>query len=143
MSNIFKEKTMYLTRYTPKSFSLLPEEIDALFDFYNFPLGKDTRDDVRITKDEKFVRIHIVALGFNRDELSIEVVQNVLNVRGFISKENNRGYFTRNFDYSWTLTDEHDKTKIESELKNGVLTVTIPFKTPEKKVEEKLRIEIK
>ena len=131
---------MFLKRYDPF------EQLDRLFthDWVSFPTIASVSDNVNITKDKTAAHIQLNAVGFKKDEVEVEVANDILTVRGKLAKEaNGRGYFAKNFEYSWSLSEKHDKSKIESGLEDGILNIMIPFKTPDKKTEDRLRIEIK
>jgi len=86
--------------------------------------------------DEDTYEIEVAVTGFAKDEITVEVDQNQLIVKG--DRENvenaeteylHRGLASRNFVRSWTLA-EHMVVG-EARIKNGVLTVEITREVPE------------
>jgi HSP20 family molecular chaperone IbpA len=100
--------------------------------------------NVSITKTKEAAYIHVNAIGFRKEEVSVKISGNILIVTGKLTIDGNNGraFFSKNFEYSWTL-GEHDLDKIESKLENGILTITVPFKMPKKEEEKKRLIEVK
>jgi HSP20 family protein len=96
------------------------------------------RFEVRETKDALIVKADLP--GVKTEDIDVSVHGNVLSVSGkreqekktddeqFHMVERSFGSFTRSF----TIPDDIDSKKLEAELKEGVLTVTLP-KGPEAK----------
>ena len=69
--------------------------------------------------------------GVAKEALDVRVEQNQLTIRGhachgFPGKAIYREYALVNFFRQFTLSDNVDQRQITAELKNGVLTVTLP-----------------
>ena len=71
--------------------------------------------------------------GVPDDQLTIQLEDNVLNLRGRVSPMPHDGarvlheeYRPGDFARSFILSDEVDRSKITASLKNGVLRVTLP-----------------
>jgi HSP20 family protein len=89
-----------------------------------------------LKKDNNYI-IHIEMPGLHKDEIDISLSGNVLEISGekegvkyqkglggFIRKEFKGPIYSRQFE----LPKNADKTKIEAQMKNGILTLTFPVK---------------
>jgi molecular chaperone IbpA len=86
--------------------------------------------------DEDTYEIQVAVTGFNKDEITVEVDQNQLIVKGdriSVDEEDaeylHRGLASRNFVRSWTLA-EHMVVG-DASIKNGVLTIELAREVPE------------
>jgi molecular chaperone IbpA len=85
--------------------------------------------------DENKYRLTMAVAGFSRDELNIEVKENVLSVRGQKAADReegrylHRGIATRNFERRFQLADHVIVT--EAEMSNGLLHVQLVRELPE------------
>jgi molecular chaperone IbpA len=86
--------------------------------------------------DEDSYEIEIAVTGFERDEITVEIDQNELVVKGQRKDSGedeptyiHRGLATRDFTRSWTLA-EHMEVG-EGKIKNGVLTIELKRVVPE------------
>ncbi|MEO0105473.1 MAG: Hsp20/alpha crystallin family protein, partial [candidate division WOR-3 bacterium] len=87
--------------------------------------------------------------GMEKENLSVTVSENTVTIKGEIKKEKevkekdyylcerSYGSFSRTID----LPTEVDSGKAKANYKNGVLTITLPKKQPEKKLETEIKIE--
>ena len=83
--------------------------------------------------------IEIAVAGFKRSEISIEVEQEILTVRGSSETPNestdrqylHRGLSSRDFNRSWQLA-EHMVVR-GAEMKDGVLIISLEYVIPEEK----------
>ncbi len=120
--------------------SKFPSEINSLFDsFFNDGLGKFERNvfftpraDV-IEKESQF-EVQLALPGLKKEEIKLDINKNILMVSGerkmnsenkddkFHMVENFYGKFSRSF----ALPENIDQTKIEAQLTDGVLNVTLP-----------------
>ncbi len=88
-----------------------------------------------IKHSEHDFEIEIAVAGFNKEDISIEVDQDQLRIRGQRLKEDDstkylyRGLAARDFDRSWTLAD-HIQVG-ESELTDGILRIKLTRIIPE------------
>lgn len=85
---------------------------------------------------DNLYEIAIAVTGFEKDEITVQVEQNELTIKGERKEEENtaieylhRGLALRDFERTFTLA-EHMKV-IKAEIKNGVLSVTIEREIPE------------
>ena len=85
--------------------------------------------------DENNFEIEIAVAGFDKEDISIEVDQDQLIIKGTQSKNDDaskylhRGLAARDFERSWTLA-EHMEVG-EAELTNGILSVKLTRIVPE------------
>lgn len=90
-----------------------------------------------VKHDENSYEIQIAVTGFDKDEVTVEIDQNNLIVKGQRDKEDgdesinyiHRGLATRQFTRTWTLA-EHMEVE-EGTIKNGVLTISLKRVIPE------------
>jgi len=85
---------------------------------------------------ENLYDIAIAVTGFEKDEITVQVEANELNIRGERRQPEDsepeylyRGLALRNFERSFTLA-EHMKVK-KAEIKNGILMIQIIREIPE------------
>jgi molecular chaperone IbpA len=89
--------------------------------------------------DETRYAIEIAVAGFKREEINVEIEQEVLTVRGESETPNestsrqylHRGLSSRSFERSWQLA-EHMIVE-GAEMKDGILTVSLKYVIPEEK----------
>lgn len=90
-------------------------------------------------EDEKAYYLEIDLPGVKKEDINVEVKDNVLRISGerkFKKEEEDKGYkrvesFFGKFERSFTLPADADAEKIEAKAEDGVLTIVIP------KVEQK------
>jgi molecular chaperone IbpA len=90
-----------------------------------------------VKHDENSYEIQVAVTGFDKDEITVEIDQNQLIVKGQKSEGEkadelnyiHRGLATRQFTRTWTLA-EHMEVK-DGTVKNGVLTISLKRIVPE------------
>ena len=88
-----------------------------------------------IKQDENYYQLEIAVTGFTKDEITVEIDQNQLIVKGVRNKDVteaeylHRGLALRDFTRSWTLA-EHMEVD-QGTIKNGVLTIELKRGVPE------------
>jgi molecular chaperone IbpA len=88
-----------------------------------------------LTHDDDHFEIEIAVAGFDREDITIEVDQNQLTIKGQRPKEDDagkylhRGLAARDFERSWTLADY--MIVGDAELTNGILRVKLTRVVPE------------
>lgn len=95
---------------------------------------------VNITEDEKEYHLEFAAPGFKKEEFSIKLEKNVLNVSAGRKEEqaseaktfNRREFVSAPFSRSFTLPKTVNESEIKAEYKNGILFVNIPKKLEDK-----------
>jgi HSP20 family protein len=134
--------------YNPFSeFERLQDEINELFNYNKSPNTQGLFDrtvspaiDVVENKDNFEVVCDLP--GVRRDELDISVTQDVLTIKGEKKdkateegkekKTFKKEIWEGNFQRTLSLPTTVDTSKVEAELKNGVLTISLPKKEEEK-----------
>jgi len=89
---------------------------------------------LNITEDESAIYVEAELPGFKHDQVEINVVGNQLTITGERSEttdEKNTAYhrrerWTGSFERSVVLPTEVDADRVAAELRNGVLTITLP-----------------
>lgn len=109
---------------------------DKLFEdlFDIFPRSREWRPPVDFSEDDESYRLSLELPGVNKEQLEINVENNILTISG--EKKNERQgderrierYYGR-FARSFSVPESVDKEKISAKFENGVLELTIP-KTP-------------
>lgn len=88
--------------------------------------------------------IEIAVAGFNKDEVTVEVDQDQLIVRGEKPEQGNtqeylhRGLAFRNFDRRFTLAEHMEVQKAET--RNGLLIIQVERRVPEALLPRKIEI---
>jgi len=113
---------------------------DTMFNDFENRFGNQLKDNYPpyniVKHDDSTYEIEIAVTGFAKDEVTVEIDQNQLIVKGVRSKDNDvtaeflhRGLAFRDFTRSWTLA-EHMEVG-EGTIKNGVLTIELKRIVPE------------
>ena len=115
-------------------------------DFFSpLPTLKKIDYPVDIYETEEGLNIDIAAIGLDKQDVKIDVKNDVLTVEhqskqeSEISKCAYRGITRKSFRHAWRINDKFDLTKTQAELDKGLLKISIPL-APEKKPKE---VEIK
>ena len=92
--------------------------------------------------DDNKWNIELALAGFSKDDIEIEVKDNIMNIRGELKEENNefvyKGISSRKFSKSFTLAEF---TECESAtMENGILSITLEKNIPEDKKPQKVKI---
>ncbi len=103
---------------------------DGFDGFHEYPAS-----NIKRIADDKF-RIELAVAGFNKDNLTVEVEDETLIVKGHMSKETKeekedylqRGIHSRNFEQRFQLA-EHDQL-LGAVLKNGILEIDVKREMP-------------
>ena len=103
---------------------------DGFDGFHEYPAS-----NIKRIADDKF-RIELAVAGFNKDNLTVEVEDETLIVKGHMSKESKeekedylqRGIHSRNFEQRFQLA-EHDQL-LGANLKNGILEIDVQREMP-------------
>ena len=115
-------------------FNRLVEKWEDGFDgFHEYPASNIKRVD-----DHHF-RIELAVAGFKKEDLSVELEDETLVIKGHSSKETKqekedylqRGIYARNFEQRFQLA-EHDRV-LDAALKNGILEIDVKRELPEPK----------
>jgi HSP20 family protein len=115
------------------------------------PFSKSAYPKVNVLAHDDRVEIEAEIAGYTKEDISVEVEDNVLSIIGktnssneqdedsvYILRELKRSSFSRSFN----LSDELNSEKIAAQFKDGLLHITIPRKAiSEKSVVKKVTIE--
>ena len=125
--------TQQLTRFDTNSLNRALIGFDKFFDTFETRFANQinsTYPPYNIVKhDEDSYELQIAVTGFDKDEISVEIDQQNLIVRGTHSQSQSeddpiflvRGLATRNFTRMWQL-GEHMEVN-EGRIKNGILSI--------------------
>ena len=97
--------------------------------------------NIKKLDDNKWI-IELALAGFSKDDIEIEVKDNIMNIKGELKEENNefvyKGISSRKFSKSFTLAEF---TECESaKMENGILSITLEKNIPEDKKPQKVKI---
>eukprot|EP01156_Anaeramoeba_ignava_P015705 Anaeramoba_ignava/a614967_58.p1 GENE.a614967_58~~a614967_58.p1 ORF type:complete len:146 (+),score=24.34 a614967_58:39-476(+) len=130
--------------YTPDYFGGV---FDSIFNDA-YVTSHRTSVPVNISENDKTFTIEMAIPGFNKDNVSIEVEKDVLNIQGKKDEKElgeNEKYTRKEFTYgefkkSYTLPENIAVDKISATFNDGILTVSIPKTEPEKPVSIKIDV---
>lgn len=114
-----------MTKLTYSPYERLFKDIMSEFEYPN--LLSDTYFTYS-TKESYTIEMPLV--GVTKEELNIKVEGDFLKVEAKPAKTSK---FVKNTDVHFSLREDADTAKISAKLENGLLTLTIPKTTPEKK----------
>jgi molecular chaperone IbpA len=129
-----------LTRYDTNALNRALLGFDTMFNDFEHRFANQLKDNYPpyniVKHDEDTYEIEIAVTGFAKDEVTVEIDQNQLIVKGVRDKGNDvtaeflhRGLAFRDFTRSWTLA-EHMIVG-EGRIKNGVLTIELKRVVPD------------
>lgn len=128
-----------LTRFDTQSLNRALIGFDSLFNDVEKRFANSVQTNYPpynvLKHDDDHFEIEIAVAGFDREDVTISVDQNLLTIRGArlkdedISKYLHRGLAARDFERSFTLA-EH-MTVGDAELTNGILSVKLTREVPE------------
>ncbi|WP_218460822.1 Hsp20/alpha crystallin family protein [Rickettsia sp. TH2014] len=125
-----KAQNVYL-RHPPnlRPFSALDYYWNSIFDDRLSIYDSSSLKTKFITKDKQYILVLEVP-GYDKSQIKVKVSGNKLFVVGNIEKDNKSDaaddYTNSNFNYVVSLYEDIDQSKISSNLKNGILTITLP-----------------
>jgi HSP20 family protein len=129
---------MSLVRWEPfRNLRRRDDAFDDLFrEFFRGPLGEPEAvvPAVEVSEANGDVTVKMEVPGFEKDQVHVSVADDVLTVRGEARKEERdekKNYYRQEIRYGAfqrmvPLPVEVDGAKAKAELKNGVLTLTMP-----------------
>lgn len=132
--------TFTLDKYMPYTIGF-----DSFFDTLDSITGTDVKGyphyNIRKLDDNKWA-IELALAGFSRDDISIEVKDNVMTIEGELKGEDKdyvyKGISSRKFSKSFTLAEF---TECESaKMENGILSIILEKNIPEDKKPQKIKI---
>jgi len=132
--------TFTLDKYMPYTIGF-----DSFFNTLDSITGTDVKGyphyNIKKLDDNKWI-IELALAGFSKDDIEIEVKDNVMTINGELKEENNefvyKGISSRKFSKSFTLAEF---TECESaQMENGILSITLEKNIPEDKKPQKVKI---
>ena len=92
--------------------------------------------------DDNKWSIELALAGFSKDDIEIEVKDNIINISGELKSEDKdylyKGISSRKFSKTFTLA-EFTESK-SAEMKNGILSIILEKNIPEDKKPQKVKI---
>lgn len=137
---LIKEKNMNaITRFDTTALNRALIGFDQLFNDVERRFANQVQTNYPpynvLKHDDDHFEIEIAVAGFDREDITIEVDQNQLTIKGQRLKEDDagkylhRGLAARDFERSWTLADY--MIVGDAELTNGILRVKLTRVVPE------------
>jgi molecular chaperone IbpA len=137
---LIKEKNMNaITRFDTQALNRALIGFDQLFNDVERRFANQVQTNYPpynvLKHDDDHFEIEIAVAGFDREDITIEVDQNQLTIKGQRLKEEDagkylhRGLAARDFERSWTLADY--MIVGDAELTNGILRVKLTRVVPE------------
>ena len=132
--------TFTLDKYMPYTIGF-----DSFFNTLDSITGTDVKGyphyNIKKLDDNKWI-IELALAGFSKDDIGIEVKDNVMTINGELKEENNeyvyKGISSRKFSKSFTLAEF---TECESaKMENGILSIILEKNIPEDKKPQKVKI---
>jgi HSP20 family protein len=96
--------------------------------------------DLNYREDANNYYIDFALSGMSKEDVSISVVNDLLTITGSKNEKSEFYAFHKDFSKKIRISDDINTKNISADMKNGVLTVTLPKKVVEV---EKINIEIK
>ena len=95
--------------------------------FFVQPTGTSRANlNTNVTQDDNQYRVQMSVPGVPKDEINLNVNNNIMTV-SYDSREVSENTFaTRSFQKSWTLPDNSDLERITANSTDGILTISIP-----------------
>ena len=128
-----------LTRFDTSALNRALIGFDRLFDDMERRYANSTQTNYPpynvVKHDEDHFEIEVAVAGFDKEDVTIEVDQNLLTIKGQRQKEDDaskyvyRGLAARDFERSFTLADYMEVG--DAELTNGILRVKLTRIVPE------------
>ena len=118
--------------YEPSPFDILVRNFFNEGSRYQPLLETKLRHPVDIYQTEKGLEIDIACTGISKDEIEIQIQDNILKVNYDKSKNENldyihKGIAKRSFNLGWKIDSKFDLGKANAKFENGLLAISIPF----------------
>ncbi len=82
----------------------------------------------KVEVNDNSYTINIDVPGIERDNLAIELRDNILSISTKKEEKKEREYNERTYSFTFCTPDNVDVSKMNAKMKNGVLTLTLPKK---------------
>lgn len=135
-----------LTRDIPSVFGMFDDLFD--FDRHSYFFTRDEKDmhPYDIVRTENSLILTHNVLGLNKEDLKVNVKtenkRHYLVISGTSKDKITGKTYSINSRFAYD-PKEVEVSKAESEVKNGILYITIPYKAKTKEVDEEIQIKIK
>lgn len=137
-----------LTRFDTQALNRALVGFDRIFDNFESRFANQISNNYPpyniVKTGEHTYSIEIAVAGFSKDEVSVEIDQDQLIVRGQKSEQEvsaeylHRGLAYRDFERRYTLAEHMEVVKAET--KNGLLMIEIERKVPEALLPRKIEV---
>ena len=127
----------------PSIFNRMDSVIDGFFN--NSSYINSRRAKCSINENDNAYSIHMEIPGIEKEDVLIECENEILNISSAIKEDEKSNEQFNRFDVidinrSFYLPDDVDAKKIDAQLKNGILEITIPRKALVKTKAKKITI---
>jgi len=114
-------------------------------DFFSYSPLKHFDGDFNVKETDKNYEVEIPAIGFKKENIKIEVENDIIKVSGKVEESNEKylkkGFYRNSFEKSFILPENVDKDSISANYEDDILYLTLD-KTVKEKPKSKL-IEVK
>ena len=135
-----------LTRDIPSVFGMFDDLFDFDRHFYFFNRDEKDMHPYDVVKTQNSLVLTHNVLGLNKEDLKVSVktenLRHYLVISGTSKDKITGKTYSINSRFAYEPKDI-DVSKAESEVKNGILYITIPYKAKEKDADEGIQIKIK
>ncbi|HJD58248.1 MAG TPA: Hsp20/alpha crystallin family protein [Rickettsia endosymbiont of Ceroptres masudai] len=111
-----------------RPFSAFDHYVNSMFDDRLSISASDSIKSKFITQDKQYILILEVP-GYDKNNIKLKANNRNLFIEGKIDEtksDNTTDHLKKNFNYVISLYDDVDHKAIASQLKNGILTITLP-----------------
>ena len=118
--------------YRPSPFDILVRNFFTEGSRYQPLPETKLQHPVDIYQVDKGLAIDIACTGISKEEIEIQIQDNILKVNYDKSKNENldyihKGIAKRSFNLGWKIDSKFDLGKANAKFENGLLAITIPF----------------
>ena len=118
--------------YEPSPFDILVLNFFTDGSRYQPLLETKLQHPVDIYQVDKGLAIDIACTGISKEEIEIQIQDNILKVNYDKSKNENveyihKGIAKRSFNLGWKIDSKFDLGKANAKFENGLLAINIPF----------------
>ncbi len=110
--------------------------VDSFFGEQTFESGPKSK----IRKSERGHEVYMVVPGVSKDDVSVDIENNLMTVSYDERKEQDNVFATKSFSKSWKLPRNADIDNITASSENGILTINVPNVEGSKSEKRKINI---
>ncbi len=103
---------------------LIENTFNDFFSDLHFPYYTTPSDIEMIKQEDGSLLMQIDVPGMKQEDLVVEVVDNIINIRG--ERKTAKGHYSIN--KSWTISENYDISSLAANLADGVLTISLKSK---------------